>query len=203
MKTNEIIVEMYQKSNCEFEKENLLNELLEKNEKMCYSIINKFRNSGMDLEDLMQACRVCIFRLASKFDISLGVKFGTFAYKSMYLSCINYIRDHKNKFDTLSLDFTYDNQSEDQDKTLASYIAFEENFDSKLEFEHIKEKVSLYVEDNFKGKTNVVIKYLLDNPYLKNEEIAAKMGITPNHVNSIKGRVKKEMRSKLGYLLEI
>ena len=203
MKNNEIIVEMYQKTDCEFKKQDILNELIEINEKLCYKVANKFKNNMIDLEELMQVCRIGMYRAASKFDLKSGFKFSTFAYKSMYFSSMNYIRNNKNKLETLSLDFNYENQSEYREKTLASYITYEEDFDSNLNLDSIKKIVGEYADNRYKGKSLMVLNYLLKNPYMTNEEIGAEMGITPNHVNAIKGRIKKELRSKLGYLLEV
>ncbi|MDU2583818.1 MAG: sigma-70 family RNA polymerase sigma factor [Anaerococcus prevotii] len=77
--TNEQIVEQFQIGN-----QNALAALVEKNQGLVRSRASYFfRSHGndLDLEDLVQSGMLGMIRAAEKFDLSLGYKFTTYAYK--------------------------------------------------------------------------------------------------------------------------
>lgn len=77
--TNEEIVEKFQEGN-----QNALGALVEKNQGLVRSRASYFfRSHGNDLEleDLVQSGMLGMIRAAEKFDLSLGYKFTTYAYK--------------------------------------------------------------------------------------------------------------------------
>uniref|UniRef100_UPI000A9625F2 sigma-70 family RNA polymerase sigma factor n=1 Tax=Anaerococcus mediterraneensis TaxID=1870984 RepID=UPI000A9625F2 len=76
---NEEIVEQFQMGN-----QNALSALVEKNQGLVRSRASYFfRSHGndLDLEDLVQSGMLGMIRAAEKFDLSLGYKFTTYAYK--------------------------------------------------------------------------------------------------------------------------
>ena len=77
--TNEEIVEQFQAGN-----QNALAALVEKNQGLVRSRASYFYRShgnDLDLEDLVQSGMLGMIRAAEKFDLSLGYKFTTYAYK--------------------------------------------------------------------------------------------------------------------------
>lgn len=77
--TNEEIVEQFQLGN-----QNALSALVEKNQGLVRSRASYFYRShgnDLDLEDLVQSGMLGMIRAAEKFDLSLGYKFTTYAYK--------------------------------------------------------------------------------------------------------------------------
>ena len=77
--TNEEIVEQFQEGN-----QNALAALVEKNQGLVRSRASYFYRShgnDLDLEDLVQSGMLGMIRAAEKFDLSLGYKFTTYAYK--------------------------------------------------------------------------------------------------------------------------
>lgn len=77
--TNEEIVEQFQKGN-----QNALAALVEKNQGLVRSRASYFYRShgnDLDLEDLVQSGMLGMIRAAEKFDLTLGYKFTTYAYK--------------------------------------------------------------------------------------------------------------------------
>ncbi len=77
--TNEEIVEKFQEGN-----QNALAALVEKNQGLVRSRASYFYRShgnDLDLEDLVQSGMLGMIRAAEKFDLSLGYKFTTYAYK--------------------------------------------------------------------------------------------------------------------------
>lgn len=61
-----------------------IEQLIEENANLIYSIANKFRNCGCDMDDLKQAGRVGFIEAYNHFDESFNVKFTTYAYMSIY-----------------------------------------------------------------------------------------------------------------------
>ena len=77
--TNEEIVEQFQEGN-----QNALAALVDKNQGLVRSRASYFYRShgnDLDLEDLVQSGMLGMIRAAEKFDLSLGYKFTTYAYK--------------------------------------------------------------------------------------------------------------------------
>lgn len=77
--TNEEIVERFQQGN-----QNALSALVEKNQGLVRSRASYFYRShgnDLDLEDLVQSGMLGMIRAAEKFDLTLGYKFTTYAYK--------------------------------------------------------------------------------------------------------------------------
>lgn len=77
--TNEEIVEQFQKGN-----QNALGALVDKNQGLVRSRASYFYRShgnDLELEDLVQSGMLGMIRAAEKFDLSLGYKFTTYAYK--------------------------------------------------------------------------------------------------------------------------
>lgn len=77
--TNEEIVERFQEGN-----QNALGALVEKNQGLVRSRASYFYRShgnDLELEDLVQSGMLGMIRAAEKFDLSLGYKFTTYAYK--------------------------------------------------------------------------------------------------------------------------
>ena len=77
--TNEEIVEQFQAGN-----QNALAALVEKNQGLVRSRASYFYRShgnDLDLEDLVQSGMLGMIRAAEKFDLTLGYKFTTYAYK--------------------------------------------------------------------------------------------------------------------------
>ncbi|MSS77469.1 sigma-70 family RNA polymerase sigma factor [Anaerococcus sp. AGMB00486] len=77
--TNEQIVEQFQKGN-----QNALGALVDKNQGLVRSRASYFYRShgnDLELEDLVQSGMLGMIRAAEKFDLSLGYKFTTYAYK--------------------------------------------------------------------------------------------------------------------------
>lgn len=77
--TNEQIVEQFQEGN-----QNALGALVDKNQGLVRSRASYFYRShgnDLELEDLVQSGMLGMIRAAEKFDLSLGYKFTTYAYK--------------------------------------------------------------------------------------------------------------------------
>ena len=77
--TNEQIVEQFQEGN-----QNALGALVDKNQGLVRSRVSYFYRShgnDLELEDLVQSGMLGMIRAAEKFDLSLGYKFTTYAYK--------------------------------------------------------------------------------------------------------------------------
>ena len=77
--TNEQIVEQFQEGN-----QNALGDLVDKNQGLVRSRASYFYRShgnDLELEDLVQSGMLGMIRAAEKFDLTLGYKFTTYAYK--------------------------------------------------------------------------------------------------------------------------
>ena len=70
-------------------------DLLVDNEKLVYSIINKFRGY-FDMDDLYQVGMIGLIKASKNFNKSEGVKFSTYAYTYVFGDVNKYIRENNN-----------------------------------------------------------------------------------------------------------
>ena len=70
-------------------------DLLVDNEKLVYSIINKFRGY-FDMDDLYQVGMIGLINASKNFNKSEGVKFSTYAYTYVFGEVNKYIRENNN-----------------------------------------------------------------------------------------------------------
>ena len=70
-------------------------DLLVDNEKLVYSIINKFRGY-FDMDDLYQVGMIGLIKASKNFNKSEGVKFSTYAYTYVFGEVNKYIRENNN-----------------------------------------------------------------------------------------------------------
>lgn len=72
----------------------LTNDLIKLNEKLVYSIVNKFSNKYNE-EDLYQVGMMAITKAAKKYDKNKNVKFSTFAYTYILGEVLKYISEDR------------------------------------------------------------------------------------------------------------
>ncbi len=70
-------------------------DLVVDNERLVYSIINKF-NGYYDRDDLYQVGMIGLINATKNFDKNAGVKFSTYAYTYVFGEINNYIRENNN-----------------------------------------------------------------------------------------------------------
>ena len=70
-------------------------DLVVDNEKLVYSIINKFRGY-FDMDDLYQVGMIGLIKASKNFNKSEGVKFSTYAYTYVFGEVNKYIRENNN-----------------------------------------------------------------------------------------------------------
>ena len=70
-------------------------DLVVDNEKLVYSIINKFRGY-FDMDDLYQVGMIGLINASKNFNKNEGVKFSTYAYTYVFGEVNKYIRENNN-----------------------------------------------------------------------------------------------------------
>jgi len=73
--------------------ENAKNQLIEENYPLVKSVIRKFRNKGVDYDDLFQLGCVGFVKAINNFDISYGVRFSTYAVPMIAGEVKRFLRD--------------------------------------------------------------------------------------------------------------
>lgn len=68
-------------------------EMIEQNTKLVWSIVQRFSNRGVDLEDLFQIGCIGLVKSVDKFDLSYDVKFSTYAVPMIIGEIQRFLRD--------------------------------------------------------------------------------------------------------------
>jgi RNA polymerase sporulation-specific sigma factor len=129
--------------------------LFEGNIKLILSVIKKFNNRGENLDDLFQIGAIGLLKAIDNFDLSVGVRFSTYAVPMIIGEIRRYLRDNSKLRISRSLkDIAYKSlqfkemymmkeHHEPTIKEIADYLNVEE-LDVILALEAIQEPVSIY-----------------------------------------------------------
>ena len=88
-KSNEILCKEIKEGNIES-----INELVNNNEKLIYSLMNRFRYEKFDKEDLFSCSKYALIKAAYNFDESYGCLFSTYAVPLILGEIKKYFRDN-------------------------------------------------------------------------------------------------------------
>src|SRR5690625_1251531 len=67
--------------------------LVERNVRLAWSVVQRFMNRGYDQEDLFRIGRIGLIKSIDKFDLSLNVRFSTYAVPMIIGEIQRFIRD--------------------------------------------------------------------------------------------------------------
>lgn len=194
---NEDLVQLYQSGD-----KQALNKLVELNDKIVYSIANKFyveKSNSIDIDDLIQEGFVGLILAADKYktDIENPAKFSTYAVYWIRQKISRFI-EGKNTNDEVSLNTSV---GEDDNSELIDYIE-----DVDYGFENVEEKIynkELRIElDSIMDKTLTLkereileLRHGWDNNKCMNcAEIGELFSVTRPHINNIEKRAYRKLR---------
>ena len=176
--TNEELIEKAQKGNKE-----AMACLIKENCGLIWSIVKRFSGRGYDREDLFQTGAVGLVKAIERFDISLGLKFSTYAVPMIIGEVKRFLRDDGMIKISRSIKETaakvraaqqlyIQNYGEEADSEKLAQILNMEKSDVELAIEASKDVESIYKTVNGEDSDIYVIdKLKADEKYTPNEEL--------------------------------
>lgn len=177
-------------------------ELINGNLKLVLSIIGKFRNKDVDMNDLFQVGCIGLIKAVDNFDLSFGVMFSTYAVPLILgevkrllrtntsIRIARSIRDTAYKILKFKEEYSNIYGIEPTDKVIAASLSIEE-YEIRESLEALQEPLSIFEPIyNDGGDTIYLLDQLRDDkkPYLKDDTLA---------LNDALGKIKKRERDIL------
>lgn len=118
-----------------------IDEAIEQNKNLVWSVIHKYYPSFVGDEDIVQIGTIALWRAIETFDPSYGVMFSTYAYKSIFNNIGTELRKRKMNTNCVSLDEKYSTENDGTTYTLADVIPAPPYFaDTLSEYEIVLEQ---------------------------------------------------------------
>lgn len=164
-------------------------ELFNENKNIVYSIYNKeFTNHTELKDDLIQVGLIALWKSANKFDPNRGVKFSTFAYRSIEnnMKCFS-VRSYKKTCCVLSLSEPVGDGESSYEEVLASPV----NFEDSVEIDEIFHQLFKELDEQQKS----VIQAVIDG--YKKTEISQIMNLSKAKITKILKDFRKKLQNTL------
>ena len=151
--------------------------------KLSYSFTHKYKYKGLDVEDIVQHCRIALCQVVDKYDPGRDVLFYTYLLVCIKGAIFNYIRNFIDKPDCYNyMDFDdYDNSDE--------FIMNFDVYDNYVSYE-IQEKIIEFKNSLLDIHSQVFELRYNDFSY---KEIARLLSITEKRVDNILLSVRKKL----------
>jgi RNA polymerase sigma factor (sigma-70 family) len=175
------------------ENEEVLEYMIKKYEplfrKLAYSFVFKQKNRGLDVDDIIQQCRIILCRALDSYNYKNDVLFYTFLLICLKRGIINYIKRNGANYDINYMDYEqYDNL----DYFVSSYDAY----DNYIDYEAQQDIV------NFKNSLNFLDSSIFELRYngFSYKDIASLLEIEEKKVDNILFKIRKKLEKYFLFL---
>jgi RNA polymerase sporulation-specific sigma factor len=173
-KTNEELFAEYKNGD-----ESKLEDLFNQNERYLYHMAHKYKNTGIDTEDLASMAKIGMLKAINKFDLSKNIKLATFMATCMDNEIRMYLRKGRREEETSSLQFVIAQGENGEDRTLEDIIAVDEGEFHKDDYIFLGEVLETFSK-TASEQDKLILKYrFIDN--LKHREIGEKLGFSTSY----------------------
>ena len=171
-------------------------ELVLKNERLVYHIVQKMLISSSNYEDVSSVGKIGLIKAAQTFDESKEIKFSTYASRCIQNEILMYFRKEKNHLKNISLSEPIGHDGEGNEITLMdkipeSTIDFTEQITQRESFINIINIILNVLE----LREKLVILYKLSG--FTQKEIADKLGISQSYISRIQKKIKDKIKKHL------
>ncbi|MFY0516622.1 sigma-70 family RNA polymerase sigma factor [Lysinibacillus sp. UGB7] len=179
------------------------------NMSLIYFMVNKFRNTQVDPDELASVGTIGFTKALNNFDTSQQVKFSTYAIRCIKNEILHFLRKERNIMRrNLSMDTVLSTDKNGNELNIGELLCLEDNesdkVDSKIELGLDIEKLALVLQDlNENERFIVENRFGLGGQSVKTQrEIAEEIGMSQANVSKIEknvlGKVEKELIRRFG-----
>ena len=164
--------------------------LIEENLNLVHSCAKRFKNRGIEYDDLFQAGCVGLIKAIDSYSLDKSVKLATYAAKCIDNEILMHIRSNKKNYQTMSLSDTIYLDKDGSELSLVEVISSEdETLSDKL---NRKNKLRLLIDNlsilDEKEKEIINLRYGITGKEYTQKEIAKKFKISRSYVSRIEKR---------------
>lgn len=174
--------------------------LVEHNLRLVAYIARKFRDSGVEEDDLISLGTIGLIKAVRSFRSDAGTKFATYAARCIENEMLMHLRTRKKSNRDVSMDESIGTDKEGNDLTLRDVLGsdsdeLERRVGERLEHERLR--ALLHVLDEREQKV-IRLRYgLLDGVEWTQHQIAEKLGISRSYVSRIEARALTKLQHAL------
>ncbi len=174
--------------------------LIEHNMRLVAYIAKKYRDSGVDEDDLISLGAIGLIKAVKSFRSDAGTKFATYAVRCIENEMLMHLRSRKKSKRDVSMDESIGTDKEGNDLTLRDVLGSETDELEKLVGERIEEERLRHMLRGLDNREQMVIvlRYgLKDGVEWTQHQIAEMMGISRSYVSRIEARALTKLQHAL------
>lgn len=176
------------------------NRLIEHNLRLVAYIAKKFRDSGVDEDDMISLGTIGLIKAVKSFRQDAGTKFATYAARCIENEMLMHLRSRKKSSRDISMDESIGTDKEGNDLTLRDVLGsdsdeLEQFVGERLEEERLRSFLPIL---DVRERKVVCLRYgLIDGVEWTQNQIAEQMGISRSYVSRIEARALTKLQHAL------
>ena len=179
---------------------NARNILIERNLRLGAHIMKKYYSQSADQEDLLSIGTIGLIKGIETFDLSKGARLATYAARCVENEILMYFRSQKKTSGDVSLSDYIETGKDGTSLSVQDVVASDEDLFEDLSRKEEARKLYTAIEKclTHREKDVVRLRYGLDGstPF-RQQDVAAKMGISRSYVSRIEKKALEKLRKEL------
>lgn len=179
---------------------NARNILIERNLRLVAHIMKKYYSQSADQEDLLSIGTIGLIKGIETFDLSKGARLATYAARCVENEILMYFRSQKKTSGDVSLSDYIETGKDGTSLSVQDVVASDEDLFEDLSRKEEARKLYTAIEKclTHREKDVVRLRYGLDGstPF-RQQDVAAKMGISRSYVSRIEKKALEKLRKEL------
>ena len=176
------------------------NILIERNLRLVAHIMKKYYAQAADQEDLLSIGTIGLIKAIESFDSSKGARLATYAARCVENEILMYFRSQKKTAGDISLSDTIETGKDGTALSVQDVVADQADLFEDLSRKEEARKLRAAIRSCLTDREQEVIslRYGLDEcPPLRQQDVAARMGISRSYVSRIEKKALEKLRSAL------
>ena len=172
--------------------------LIEHNLRLVVFLLQKYENTGVDLEDLVSIGTIGLIKGIQTFQSGKNIKLATYASRCIDNEILMHLRKNKKVKTEVSIDSSLSLDGEGNELHLEDVLGTDPDIVTREIEEENDKKVMLQEVMKLKPRDRdiIVLRYgLLGNDELTQKEVAEKLGISQSYISRIEKKVIKRLRT--------
>lgn len=176
------------------------NILIERNLRLVAHIMKKYYAQAADQEDLLSIGTIGLIKGIESFDSSKGARLATYAARCVENEILMYFRSQKKSAGDISLSDTIETGKDGTALSVQDVVADEADLFEELSRKEEAKKLRAAIRSCLTDREQAVIRLrygLDDRPPLRQQDVAARMGISRSYVSRIEKKALEKLRGAL------
>ena len=169
-------------------------ELILKNRKLVYYLVNKLKINNSDYEDIVSIGTIGLIKAATTFDKSKNIKFATYATRCINNEIFMHFRKEKSHINDISLDDSIGNDGEGNELTLRDKIPnSDKDFTEVIEENEIFIKFISIILNLLESRERLIMLYKIAG--IKQSFVAEIFNISQSYISRLEKKLNKKVKS--------